>query len=66
MKDWELLAQIKHKIGKLENGIIDSRNTEEQPNKSAQIDDLVDLTNYSLFLLDKYIDEQAMDDAMKQ
>jgi Zn-dependent M32 family carboxypeptidase len=51
--DWELLAQIKEKVGRLENRIINKNKEYEN-----EIDTLIDLVNYSLFLLQNKLEEK--------
>ena len=46
-EDWELLAQIKNKVGRLQEFII---NHKDEKIYESKIDTIVDLINYALFL----------------
>ena len=46
-EDWELLAQIKAKVGRLQEFII---NHKDEKIYESKIDTIVDLINYALFL----------------
>lgn len=54
--DWELLAQIKNKYGRLESFI--SRVEHRNKNYENEIDCLIDLINYSVFLLQNKLKEK--------
>ena len=53
--DWELLTHIKNKVGRLEKFILDSRLRNQ--NYENEIDCLIDLINWSLFLLENKLEE---------
>lgn len=53
--DWVLLAMIKQKVGRLEHFIIKKPSDNTYENK---IDTLIDLANYTLFLLENEIQTQ--------
>jgi hypothetical protein len=55
-KDWELLAFIKNKVGRLEDFIL---NKNVSKNYENEIDCLKDLINYSLFLLENKLKENG-------
>ena len=55
-KDWELLTHIKNKVGRLEKFILDSRLRNK--NYENEIDCLIDLCNYTLFLLENKLKEK--------
>ena len=54
MEVWELLAMIKQKYGRLEFNIIN----EKKQIVEKDIDNLIDLINYSLFLLQNILDKE--------
>lgn len=55
--DWELLAMIKQKYGRLEDFIINKKNPQLYENET---DTIVDLINYSLFLLQNKINKRLL------
>ena len=54
-EDWELVAAIKQKYGRLKDFIIDKKNVNLYEN---EIDTLIDLINYSLFLLENKLENK--------
>lgn len=56
MRDWELLALIEQKSGRLEHFIIENRN--EKHTYENKKDSAIDLVVYALFLLQKTIEEE--------
>ena len=54
-EDWELVAAIKQKYGRLKDFIIDKKDNSLYEN---EIDTLIDLINYSLFLLENKLENK--------
>ena len=54
-EDWELVAAIKQKYGRLKDFIIDKKDSSLYEN---EIDTLIDLINYSLFLLENKLENK--------
>lgn len=54
-EDWVLLALIKQKLGRLQDFIINKKDTKLYEN---EIDTLIDLINYSLFLLENKLNSK--------
>lgn len=56
-EDWMILAQIKQKVNRLETFIIRTKDINDYESK---IDTLIDLINYSLFLLENEIEKKEV------
>jgi len=55
--DWELLALIKQKTGRLEDFVINKKDSKTYENEK---DTLIDIINYALFLLQNKIDREKI------
>ncbi|MBU1449301.1 hypothetical protein KKF45_05650 [Patescibacteria group bacterium] len=56
--DWALLAEIRQKYLRLEHSLLRDLKKEESAEKDLVIDTLIDLTVYSLFLLNNFLDRE--------
>jgi len=58
MEDWEIVGMLKQKVGRLQHFVIDQRNIPQANTYEGEIDSLVDLVNYSMFLLDNKLNKR--------
>jgi len=62
-EDWELLAEIYQKSKRLKRNIID--NNSVASTYESTVDNLIDITNYSLFLLQNILDRNIKEENKK-